>query len=109
VINYLERGDYDLSFAKGGVAVLQLQARNSRVRASGLLARGGFSGDISHLPGPLRAWGELKSVIPYFDSQQAQAEQSGRWKATFTRQGGILTRVQVVFPKSESMTFKFAQ
>ena len=109
VMNYLGTGDDDLSFAKGGVAVLQLQARNSRVRASGLLARGGFSGDIYHLPGPLKAWGELKSVIPYFDSQEIQAEQPGRWKATFTRQGGILTRVEVVFPKGESMTFEFAQ
>jgi len=109
VMNYLESGDYDLSFAKGGVTVLQLQARSSRVRASGLLARGGFSGDIYHLPGPLRPWGELKYVIPYFDSQETQAQQLGRWKASFSRQGGILTLVQVLFRGGDSMTFNFAQ
>ena len=109
VLNYLETGDYDLSFAKGGVTVLQLQARASTVRASGLLARGGFTGDIYHLPGALRPWGDLKSVLPYFDSQQAQAEESGRWKAAFQRQGGLLTRVQVEFRGGDSMTFNFAR
>jgi hypothetical protein len=109
VMNYLATGDYDLSFAKGGVTVLQLQARGSRVRASGLLARGGFSGDIYHLPGPLRPWGELKDIIPYFDSHETQAQQPGRWKATLSRQAGILTRVQVLFRRGDSMTFNFAQ
>jgi hypothetical protein len=108
VMNYLETGDYDLSFAKGGVTVLQLQARDSKVRASGLLARGSFTGDIYHLPGQLRPWGELKSVIPYFDSQQVRAEESGRWKATFNRQGGLLMRVRVEFQRGDSMTFNFA-
>lgn len=109
VVNYVHTGDYDLSFAKGGVTVLQLQARDSTVRASGLLAHGGFSGDIYHLPGPLRPWGELKSVIPYFDSPQVQAEESGRWRATFKRQGGLLTAAQVEFRRGDVMTFNFAQ
>ena len=43
VLRNLTEGDYDLSFSKGGVPVLEFQTRGSRITATGLLLGGPVS------------------------------------------------------------------
>jgi hypothetical protein len=109
VLRSLAAGDYDLSFSKGGVTVLQLQTRGDNMTATGLLAGGGWSGAAARAPAPLRPWAMLKEVLPYFDSNAPSAQKTGRWSATFLRQGGNLSRADIQFSPGRSMSFSFAQ
>jgi hypothetical protein len=107
VLRSLTGGDYDLSFLKGGVPVLEFQTRGSRMNATGLLIRTGCSGELAHAPGPLRSWALLREVLPYFDTSVPSAEKPGRWSATFERKGGLLLRADVQFSGGSSMAFTF--
>src|SRR3984885_13412977 len=66
-------GDYDLIFSKGGAQMLQIQAHDGHLVATGLFARNGWTGPVDRTPGPLRAWALLKKVVPSFNSKQAVA------------------------------------
>ena len=101
-------GDYDLIFSKGGAEVLQIQAHDGQLVATGLLARNGWTGPVDRTPGPLRAWALLKQVVPYFDSNQTSAQNGKIWNATFRRNGNQLIGAKVVFYRRGSMTFSFA-
>jgi hypothetical protein len=69
-------GDYDLIFSKGGAEVLQIQAHDGHLVATGLLARNGWTGQLDRTPSLLRPWALLKQVVPYFDSNQNSAQNS---------------------------------
>jgi hypothetical protein len=100
-------GDYDLIFSKGGAEVLQIQAHDGDLVATGLLARNGWTGPVDRVPGPLKSWALLKQVVPYFDSNQTSA--NGKvWSATFERKGNQLTGAKVQFHRRGSMIFSFA-
>src|ERR1700739_1686686 len=43
-------GDYDLIFSKGGAEMLQLQAHDGHLVATGLLARNGWTGSVDRAP-----------------------------------------------------------
>jgi hypothetical protein len=109
ILRSLAAGDYDLSFSKGGVTVLQLQTRGDNMTATGLLVRGGWSGPAAHAPSPLKPWAMLKEVLPHFDSNAPSAQQTGRWSATFQRKSGYLLRADIQFAHRRSMSFSFAQ
>ena len=109
VLRNLSEGDYDLSFSKGGVPVLEFQTRGSRMTATGLLIRTGWSGELTHAPGQLRSWAMLREVLPYFDTNVPSAQKPGRWSATFDRRGGMLLRADVQFSGRTSMGFTFGQ
>jgi len=109
VLRNLSGGDYDLSFLKGGVPVLECQTRGSRMTATGLLIRAGWSGELAHAPGPLKSWAMLRDVLPYFDTNLPSAEKPGQWSATFERKGGTLVRADVQFSGRSSMAFAFGQ
>jgi hypothetical protein len=109
VLRSLTAGDYDLSFSKTGVSVLQLQTRGGNMTATGLMARGGWSGPADHAPPSLKPWAMLKEVLPYFDTNVPSAQSSNRWFATFERQKGNLSKADVKFSRDGSMTFTFAQ
>jgi len=109
VLRNLTGGDYDLSFSKGGVTVLELQTRGTNMTATGLLARSGWSGPADHAPGPLRPWAMLKEALVYFDSDSPAAQEPGRWSATFQRRNGTLLRADIRFSHNRSMAFSFAQ
>jgi hypothetical protein len=109
LIRNLPGGDYDIEFSKGGVAVLQLQLRGSRMTATGLFARTGWKGDVHHAPGPLRAWARLKEILPYFDSRETHAQKPGEWVATFQRTGSTLTKAKIQFPGRQSMAISLGQ
>jgi hypothetical protein len=100
-------GDYDLIFSKGGAEVLQIQAHDGQLVATGLLARNGWTGPVERTPGPLKSWALLKQVVPYFDSNQTSA--NGKlWNATFERKGNQLVGAKVQFHRRGSMIFSFA-
>ena len=101
-------GDYDLIFSKGGAQMLQLQAHDGQLVATGLFARNGWTGPVDRTPGPLRAWALLKQVVPYFDSNQTSAQNGKIWNATFERNGNQLVGAKVQFYRRGSMTFSFA-
>lgn len=101
-------GDYDLIFSKGGAEMLQLQAHDGQLVATGLLARNGWTGPIERTPGLLRPWALLKQVVPYFDSTQTSAQNGKIWNATFDRKGNQLVGAKVQFYRRGSMTFSFA-
>jgi hypothetical protein len=101
-------GDYDLIFSKGGAQMLQIQAHDGKLVATGLFARSGWTGPTDRAPGPLRAWALLKQVVPYFDSNQASAQNGQIWSATFDRKGNQLVGAKVQFHRRGSMTFSFA-
>jgi hypothetical protein len=101
-------GDYDLIFSKGGAQMLQIQAHDGHLVATGLFARNGWTGPVDRTPGPLRAWALLKQVVPYFDSNQASAQSGKIWNATFERKGNQLVGAKVQFYRRGSMTFSFA-
>ena len=101
-------GDYDLIFSKGGAEMLQLQAHGGNMVATGMLARNGWKGPVERTPGILRPWALLKQVVPYFDSNQASAQNSKIWSATFERKGNQLVGAKVQFYRRGSMTFSFA-
>jgi hypothetical protein len=109
VLRSLAAGDYDLSFSKSGVSVLQLQTRGANVTATGLLAGGGWSGLADRAPGPLRPWAMLKEVLVYFDSNVPSAQKPGRWSANFQRKNGNLLRADIQFSHNRSMAFSFGQ
>jgi hypothetical protein len=109
VLRSLAAGDYDLSFSKSGVTVLQLQTRGTAMTATGLLAGGGWSGAADHAPGPLRPWAMLKEVLVHFDSNVPSAQKPGRWSATFQRKNGNLLRADIQFSHHRSMAFSFGQ
>jgi hypothetical protein len=109
VLRSLAAGDYDLSFSKSGVAVLQLQMRGTYMTATGLLAGGGWSGMADRAPGPLRPWAMLKEVLVYFDSNVPSAQKPGRWSASFQRKNGNLLRADIQFSHNQSMAFSFGQ
>ena len=109
ILRSLTAGDYDLSFSKGGVTVLELQTRGDNITATGLLVRGGWSGAAARAPSPLKPWAMLKEVLPYFDSNAPSAQETGRWSATFQRKGGNLLRADIQFSRERSMYFSFAQ
>jgi hypothetical protein len=109
VLRNLTGGDYDLSFSKGGVPVLEFQTRGSRMTATGLLIRSGWSGELAHVPRPLRSWAMLREVLPYFNNNVPSAQEPGRWSATFERKGGMLLRADVQFSGRNSMAFTFGQ
>jgi hypothetical protein len=109
ILRSLTAGDYDLSFSKGGVTVLELQTRGENMTATGLLVRGGWSGEAVRAPGPLKPWAMLKEVLPYFDSNAPSAQKTGRWSATFQRKSGNLLRTDIQFSGERSMSFSFAQ
>ena len=109
VLRNLTGGDYDLSFLKGGVPVLEFQTRGSRMTATGLLIRTGWSGELAHAPGPLRSWAMLREVLPYFDTNVPSAQKPGKWSATFQRKGDMLLRADVQFLGRTSMAFTFGQ
>jgi hypothetical protein len=104
VIRNLPGGDYDIEFSKGGVPVMQLQMRGSRMAATGLFARPGWTGDVHHAPGPLRPWASLKEILPYFDSKETHAQKPGEWEATFQRTGSTLSKAKIQFSHRQSMT-----
>ena len=101
-------GDYDLIFSKGGAEMLQLQAHDGQLVATGLLARNGWTGPVERTPSVLRPWALLKQVVPYFDSTQASAQDGKIWNATFERKGDQLVAAKVQFSRVGSMTFSFA-
>jgi hypothetical protein len=101
-------GDYDLIFSKGGAQMLQLQAHEGTLVATGLFAKNGWTGPIDHALGPLKAWALLKQVIPYFDSDKTSAQNGKIWTATFDRKGNQLVWAKVQFYRRGSMTFSFA-
>jgi hypothetical protein len=109
VLRSLAAGDYDLSFSKSGVAVLQLQTRGTNMTATGLLAGGGWSGTADRAPGLLRPWAMLKEVLVYFDSNVPSAQKPGRWSASFQRKNGNLLRADIQFSHNRSMAFSFGQ
>lgn len=109
ILRSLAAGDYDLSFSKGGVTVLELQTRGHNITATGLLVRGGWSGAAARAPSPLKPWAMLKEVLPYFDSNAPSAQETGRWSATFQRKAGSLLRADIQFSRERSMSFSFAQ
>ena len=109
ILRSLTAGDYDLSFSKGGVTVLELQTRGDNITATGLLVRGGWSGAAARAPGPLKSWAMLKEVVPYFDTSAPSAQKTGRWSATFQRKNGTLLRADIQFSGRRSMSFSFAQ
>jgi hypothetical protein len=109
VLRNLAAGDYDLSFSKSGVTVLQLQTRGAEMTATGLLAGGGWSGVADHAPSPLRPWAMLKEVLGYFDSNVPSAQKPGRWSASFQRKNGNLVRADIQFSHNRSMAFSFGQ
>ena len=109
VLRNLTGGDYDLSFSKGGVPVLELQTRGANMTATGLLARGGWSGAADHAPSLLKPWAMLKEALVYFDSDVPSAQKAGRWSATFQRRNGTLLRADIQFSRNRSMAFSFAQ
>jgi hypothetical protein len=104
VIRNLPGGDYDIEFSKGGIPVMQLQMRGSRMTATGLFARPGWTGDVHHAPVPLRPWASLKEILPYFDSKETHAQRPGEWDATFQRTGNTLSKAKIQFPRKQSMT-----
>jgi hypothetical protein len=101
-------GDYDLIFSKGGAQMLQLQAHDGELVATGLFAAHGWTGPVDRAPGQLRAWGLLKQVVPYFDSDKPSAQNGKIWNATFDRKGNQLVGAKVQFYRRGSMTFSFA-
>ena len=109
VLRNLSGGDYDLSFLKGGVPILEFQTRGQHMIATGLLIRTGWSGQLTRAPGPLRSWATLREVLPYFASNVPSTQKPGRWSATFERKGGILQRADVQFSGGASMDFTFGQ
>ena len=109
VLRNLAAGDYDLSFSKGGVSVLQVQARGPDIAATGLLAGSGWSGPADHAPGSLRPWAMLKEVLVYLDSNVPSAQKPGRWSVTFRRKNGNLLRADIQFSHNRSMAFSFGQ
>ena len=109
ILRSLAAGDYDLSFSKSAVTVLELQTRGDNMTATGLLVRGGWSGPAARAPGPLKPWAILKEVLPYFDSSVPSAQKTGRWSANFQRKGGYLLRADIQFERGRSMSFSFAQ
>jgi len=109
ILRSLTAGDYDLSFSKGGVTVLELQTRGDDITATGLLVRGGWSGAAARAPGPLKPWAMLKEVLPYFDSNAPSAQKTGRWSATFQRKSETLLRADIQFSGRRSMSFSFEQ
>jgi hypothetical protein len=109
ILRSLTAGDYDLSFSKGGVTVLELQTRGDNITATGLLVRGGWSGAAARAPGTLKPWAMLKEVVPYFDTNAPSAQKTGRWSATFQRKSGTLLRADIQFSRERSMSFSFAR
>jgi hypothetical protein len=109
VLRNLTGGDYDLSFSKGGVTVLELQARGANMTATGLLAGSGWSGAADRAPGVLKPWAMLKEVLIYFDSNAPSAQKPGRWYASFQRRNGNLLKADIQFSHNRSMAFSFAQ
>jgi hypothetical protein len=107
VLDSLPNGDLDLEFSKGGLPVLQIQIRGETMRATGLLARGGWSGSALHPIGPLRAWAQLKQIVPHFETGK-RAEKTGIWSANFRREKNSLTSADVKFSTGEAMSFSFA-
>jgi hypothetical protein len=109
ILRNLSGGDYDLSFSKAGVPLLEFQTRGSRMTATGLFIRTGWSGELAHAPRSLRPWAMLSEALPYFDTNVPSAQNAGRWSATFERKGGMLLRADVEFPGRSSMAFSFGQ
>jgi hypothetical protein len=110
ILSGLPNGDFDLEFSKGGLPVLQIQTRGNQMRATGLLARGGWSGSAQHPPGPLKPWAELRQIGPHFNNpNETKAENIGIWAADFRRKGAALSGVEIRFSTGESMIFSFAQ
>jgi hypothetical protein len=109
VLRNLTAGDYDLSFSKGGVTVLELQTRGPNMIATGLLAGSGWSGAADRAPGPLKPWAMLREALVYFDSDAPSAQKPGQWSATFQRRNGNLLRADIKFSHNRSMSFSFAQ
>ncbi|MBV8533426.1 MAG: hypothetical protein JO207_06475 [Verrucomicrobia bacterium] len=109
ILRNLSGGDYDLSFSKAGVPLLEFQTRGSRMTATGLFIRTGWSGELAHAPRSLRPWAMLSEVLPYFDTNVPSAQNAGRWSAKFERKGGMLLRADVEFPGRSSMAFSFGQ
>jgi hypothetical protein len=101
-------GDYDLVFSKGGAQMLQIQAHDGQLVATGLFARSGWTGPVDRTPSALKSWALLKQVVPYFDSKQTSAQNSNIWTATFDRQGDQLVGAKVQFHRRGSMIFSFA-
>jgi hypothetical protein len=108
-LSTVANGDYALTMTKGGVTILQIQVRDTTLTAAGLLAGTGFSGNIQRLPAILRPWGELRGVIPHFEGNENQAEDAGRWRATFERNNSNLTRAEVQFARGTTMIFSFGR
>jgi hypothetical protein len=101
-------GDYDLVFSKTGVLVLQLQVHGNEFSASGPVVRPGYTGPIELAQGELRNWAHLKTVLPYFYSNDPNASGRG-WTATFDRQGNRLTGSKIEFiGRKASMVFSFS-
>jgi hypothetical protein len=109
ILRNLTGGDYDLSFSKGGVPLLEFQTRGSHMTATGLFIRTGWSGELAHAPRSLRPWATLREVLPYFDTNVPSAQGRGRWSAKFERKGGMLLRADVEFSGRSSMSFSFGQ
>ena len=109
ILRNLTGGDYDLSFSKGGVPLLEFQSRGAHMTATGLFIRTGWSGELAHTPGALRPWATLREVLPYFDTNVPSAQSAGRWSAKFERTGGMLLRADVEFSGRSSMAFSFGQ
>jgi hypothetical protein len=110
VLNSLSNGDLDLEFSKGGLPVLQIQIRGDTMRATGLLARGGWSGSALRPIRPLRPWADLRQIVPHFENKNERiAENPGVWSANFQRKQNSVANADLKFSTGESMTFSFAQ
>jgi hypothetical protein len=109
LLRSLSGGDYDLYFSKAGITVLEFQTHGSRMAATGLLAKNGWSGETNEAFGPLKPWAMLREVLPYFDSDVPSAQRPHRWSASFERKNGVLLRADVHFSGRKSMAFSFGQ
>jgi hypothetical protein len=107
VLRSSQNGDYDLAFLKSDITVLQLQAHGNALTATGILARGGWTGPINRAPGSLRNWATLKQILPYFEKPQNASGPT--WAAAFDRsKTGNLERCKIQFKNGNSLIFNFS-
>jgi hypothetical protein len=79
-----ESGDFELTFSKGpGVTLLTVRQDPQFVRVSGPLARGSWSGPPDEVPGRLRGWASLRSLLQRLPNESFIHETYGPESFTF--------------------------